>query len=304
MGHCAPTVMQTILDAEHDREDWPVRLVAGLPGGIGNTGHECGGITAPLLALGRRSGSPAPGGELPELFYQGEWLCQRFLRCNGTLYCSQIRRGWRVPLPCIPVIRRSPELAAAALAAPVREAITSERERAYGRLYNHLAGAGFHCAWAVFQQLGGAVPQPAGLPSAVSAFTGGTLFKGLTCSALAAGVMALGLRLGEIENSPRRVLVMILTMAAGGDAFADDLNHFNRMMNLGNRLGSWFASEFGSTQCREITLCDFSSTAGVLQYIDTVRLSRCRAIAEAVAGQVLGILESVRNDERSGVSNP
>jgi hypothetical protein len=54
MGHCAPTVMQTMLDASDIEADWLVLLVAGLPGGIGNTGGECGGLTAPLALMGLR----------------------------------------------------------------------------------------------------------------------------------------------------------------------------------------------------------------------------------------------------------
>ena len=52
--------------------------------------------------------------------------------------------------------------------------------------------------------------------------------------------MALGVVRGEIERSRLRVLRMIGTMAAGGNAFADDLNKF-------------FADEPGSeiVQCRE-----------------------------------------------------
>jgi hypothetical protein len=38
MGHCAPTVMQTLLDASDSEAEWLVKLTAGLPGGIGNTG--------------------------------------------------------------------------------------------------------------------------------------------------------------------------------------------------------------------------------------------------------------------------
>lgn len=36
MGHCAPTVMQTVLDLTGVKSDRLVRLSAGLPGGIGN----------------------------------------------------------------------------------------------------------------------------------------------------------------------------------------------------------------------------------------------------------------------------
>jgi hypothetical protein len=51
MGHCAPAVMQTLLDVSDTEAEWLVKLTAGLPGGIGNTGQECGGVTAPLLLL-------------------------------------------------------------------------------------------------------------------------------------------------------------------------------------------------------------------------------------------------------------
>ena len=54
MGHCAPTVMQTLLDAAHIDAPGLVRACGGLPGGIGNTGEECGGVTAPLMLLGLR----------------------------------------------------------------------------------------------------------------------------------------------------------------------------------------------------------------------------------------------------------
>ena len=95
------------------------------------------------------------------------------------------------------------------------------------------------------------------------------VFSGLTCSALTAGVMALGLALGEIENSRLRVLRMIGTMAVGGQAFADERNQFNKIMNLGHRLAQWFAAEFGSTQCRALTRCDFSAPLDVERYIES-----------------------------------
>jgi hypothetical protein len=49
MGHCAPAVMQTIIDLGNSKEQWLVRMTAGLPGGIGSSGFECGGITSPLI---------------------------------------------------------------------------------------------------------------------------------------------------------------------------------------------------------------------------------------------------------------
>src|SRR5690242_4957697 len=61
-GHCAPTIMRTLLEATGADAPRLVQLAAGLPG-IGNTGNECGGITAPLVVLGlRHARDPADGG--------------------------------------------------------------------------------------------------------------------------------------------------------------------------------------------------------------------------------------------------
>jgi hypothetical protein len=46
-------------------------------------------------------------------------------------------------------------------------------------------------------------------------------------------------------------------MAVRGDAFADDVNKFNRTMNLGHQLATWFTGAIGSTRCRGIMGCDF-----------------------------------------------
>jgi hypothetical protein len=104
--------------------------------------------------------------------------------------------------------------------------------------------------------------------------------------------MAIGLKTGEIENSPPRVIRMIAMMAFGGNAFDDSVNKFNKPMNTGYRISKWFRTEFGSTQCREITQCDFSSTAGVGKYVESGCVSRCRTIAEKVAEKVQEVLKS------------
>lgn len=205
MGHCAPTVMQTLLDGSDTNAPWLVKLTAGLPGGIGNTGGECGGVTAPL----------------------------------------------------------------------------------------------FHRARAVFLHLDHAIPVDQQVLAAASAFMGGTIFAGMTCSALTARVMALGLAVGKVENSRPRVLRMIATMAVGGDAFADKINAFNRTMSLGHRLSQWFAAEFGSTQCRAITRCDFSSLDDVSRYVDGGGTARCVALAERVAQRVQDMVASAQAAEDS-----
>jgi hypothetical protein len=140
---------------------------------------------------------------------------------------------------------------------------------------------------------------------AVSAFMGGTLFMGLTCSAFTAGVMGVGIRSGEIENRPMRVAQLLARMTFGGDAFDESINRFNRTMNAGHRMSKWFASEFGSTQCRAITGCDFAAAEGVQRYIDAGYVTRCEQIAERVAERVeetLAELGAVA--PRSGVREP
>src|SRR5512139_3102639 len=101
MGHCAPTVMQTILDNSSTEKEWLVRLSAGMPGGIGNTGFECGGVTSPLVLLGIRFGLDQEGGDLPVIFDKGHTLCQHFLTCHKTFRCKEIRGKDRFPRHCL-----------------------------------------------------------------------------------------------------------------------------------------------------------------------------------------------------------
>ncbi|HEY7446305.1 MAG TPA: hypothetical protein VH701_28040 [Vicinamibacterales bacterium] len=58
----------------------------------------------------------------------------------------------------------------------------------------------------------------AALADAVSGVISGTVFTGRTCSALTAGVVALGAVLGTLERSRLRVLRMIFQLAVSGDA--------------------------------------------------------------------------------------
>ena len=291
MGHCAPTVMQTVLDSAHTEQEWLVKLTAGMPGGIANTGFECGGVTSPLVLLGLRYRLDHVVQGLPLIFYKGYDLCNRFSNCHKTLMCGEIRGKDRLPLRCIPVIQHSPELLVEATANDSTGAIPEVKREAYGRLYAHLAEKRFHCSQEVFKNLDGMIPVSQELLDATSGFLGGTLFQSRTCSAFTAGVMAVGLKTGEIENSPPRVIRMIAMMAFGGNAFGDSINKFNKPMNTGYRISKWFRKEFGSTQCQEITQCDFSSTDGVGKYVESGCVTRCRTIAEKVAEKVQRVLE-------------
>jgi C_GCAxxG_C_C family probable redox protein len=112
MGHCAPSIMQAMLDVSETDAQWLVRLTAGLPGGIGNTGAECGGLTAPIVFLGLSHGQETAVQDLPVVIHKGHDLLRRFLGCQGTTACREIRGQARVPLRCIGVVRRAPVLCA------------------------------------------------------------------------------------------------------------------------------------------------------------------------------------------------
>jgi len=290
MGHCAPTVMQTLLDLGHTKEEWLVRMTAGLPGGIGNTGFECGGITSPLIQLGLEHGLNAKHDGLPAVIYAGHDYLHRFQKCNNSLLCKEILGDRRVPLPCIKVARHAPELYIQTDCKNNSETISGETREAFHLLYSHMSANSFHCAHAVLKHLSNTIPVTQELLDGTSGFIGGTVFKGLTCSAFTAGLMAVGLKLGEIEDSYLRVFRMLATMIAGGNALADHMNKFNRLLNIGHRMSKWFTKEFGSTLCREVTQCDFSSLGDVHRYIEKGSVTNCKIIAEKVAMQAERII--------------
>ena len=293
MGHCAPTVMQTLLDVSGAQKEWLVKLSAGMPGGIGNTGFECGALTSPLVMMGLRYGLHTMDRDLPVIFDRGHALCQHFVACHKTLMCRQIRKDDRFPKRCIRPVLLSPQLAAASMGNNDRDVIPPATRESYSRIYSHWVEEHFHCAQTVLDRLGYSAPQHAELFNATSAFVGGTLLRGMTCSAFAAGVMVVGLQAGEIENSPPRVIRLLFRMTVGGKAFDEKINKFNRSMNTGYRLSKWFVKEFGSTQCQAITGCDFSNMADVERYIQNNAVTRCRLIAEKVSDKVRETLENL-----------
>ena len=215
MGHCAPTAMQTILDVSSTDKEWLVRLSAGMPGGIGNTGHECGAVTSPLAVMGTQHGLREVDRGLPVIFDRGHALCRDFVACHQTLQCREIRTKDGFPRQCIGPVLRSAELWRGALDDDRSDAIPEGTRAGYSRLYSHFVENEFHCAQAVLGHLGYSPAEHRELFDATSAFMGGTLFMGRTCSAFTAGVMAIGLKDGEIENSRLRVIRLLAIMTVG-----------------------------------------------------------------------------------------
>jgi hypothetical protein len=263
-----------------------VKAAGGLPGGIGNTGEECGGVTGALMGLGLRHARDPLVDGLPPLVYMGHDYMRRFVASHGSLRCRDILRPSGLSLPCIDVMLRSPGRCQTTACDGCTSAITGERREAFQMLQGHLTDARFHCAHAVLEQLRDCVPVDDPLLDASAGFVGGTVFSGRTCSALTAGVLALGAARGGIENSRLRVIRMIWLMAVNGDALGDRVNAFNQTLSMGNRLARWFRELFGSTLCVTLTGCDFSTTAGAREYMETGVVTRCRGMAGAVAGQV------------------
>jgi hypothetical protein len=290
MGHCAPAVMRTLLDLEDGKQEWLVQMTAGLPGGIGSTGHECGGVTSPLIRFGLEHGLRAGDYGLPWVIHAGHDYNRRFRQRHHSLLCKEILGKRRVPLPCIKVVCLAPEMYRQTDCEAGSEAISGGTRDAFLLLYSHLRANDFHCAHAVLKHLDDTIPASRELLDGTSGFIGGTAFNGLTCSAFSAGLMAVGLKLGEIEGSYLRVMRMLAIMIAGGNALADHLNKFNRLVNIGQWLAQWFRGEFGSTLCREIVQSDFTSIGNVQGYIEKGSVTSCKIIAEKVARQAERII--------------
>ena len=142
MGHCAPSIMQAMLDVSETDAQWLVKLTAGLPGGIGNTGGECGGVTAPLVLLGLRYGQEKTVQGLPVVVYKGHDVLRRFTACQGTTACREIRGEARVPVRCIGVVRQAPVLCAECIGADCTAAISASAAGSVRSPLRALARAG------------------------------------------------------------------------------------------------------------------------------------------------------------------
>lgn len=206
-----------------------------------------------------------------------------------TPFCAEIRGEKMRLLPCIKAVLDSPSIYEAASSDALPEELNEEQREANRSLVSELGRRGFHCARSVVDRLPDINAEFPELRAGMSGFLGGTACLGMTCSALAAGIMIAGRRLGEIENNYLRVFRMIVLFKIGGDAFADRVNAFNPMMNLGNRMAQWFESEFGSLKCREITGADFSAPSGIRRFLDQ-NAAACEMITAKVAAKVREVL--------------
>jgi len=289
-GHCAPAIMSTLVEnAGFAGERW-IKLTAGLPGGIGNFGSECGGVTASVLFLGMEYGDDILGEKIPRIITVGEEYLERFRKVHGAIDCREIRKPGSGIRPCLKAICLSPGM----LMNLMKETIVEEggeKPEAYRMLLSSLRSSGFHCVHSVLRELDDIIEVDDDLLRASWGFLGGTLLQGMTCGALTAGVLAIGSKIGEIEDSYCRVLRMQRMKMSGGDMMREDLNKFNRAINVSHGLVLWFEGEFGSTRCRDLVHTDFSSPREVSRFVRG-GMGRCRERAHRVADRVRVLLNT------------
>ncbi len=293
MGHCAPAVMAALIADDDPGRDGAVLAASAMAGGIGNCGRECGALTSSILYLGDRYGiGPGPDG-VPTSIALSRQFVERFGRVHGGTTCNDIRRGGKNPLPCMRAMVSAPEIAADIIREAGSPATEESLSRPAARLLSSFGERGFHCAHAVLAGLSDTTPEFDRLWDMTYPFVGGIALSGTTCSAAAAGVMAIGLATGKIEDSKGRVFAMMARMISGGDMMDDTINNFNPAINRGQGFMEWFVGSYGTASCRELTDIDVADGTSVERYLSSGGIDRCIGIAGAVATKVREIIEKV-----------
>jgi C_GCAxxG_C_C family probable redox protein len=290
MGHCAPAVMAALVGDDDPGRDSAVLLASAMAGGIGNTGCECGALTSSILHLGERYGREAGPDGVPLSIALARRVIGRFGQVHGGLRCDEIRRGGTNPLPCMRAMVSAPEIMEEVIADSVAGGRDAVIEEGAGLLLSAFGARQFHCVHTVFSGLDGIVPECDRLKDMTYPFVGGLALSGGTCSAAAAGVLAIGLATGRIENSYGRVMAMMMRMFYGGDMMRDDVNHFNAAINRGQVLMEWFADAYGASACAGLTGIAIGRPETVERYVSGGGVGRCEAIAAAVAGKTREII--------------
>jgi len=309
MGHCAPTVMRTLQELQGLENESVLRATAGLPGGIGWLGAECGCITSAVMMMGLKYGEDvlSDGNEaIPRIIPIGQRYLNRFRPSYGGVDCREIakidynekeivkKHISGAFLRCFKAICGGPALLMNIMEEDfnaVPPDMDSETVKAQGKLLKLFRDRQFHCSQSVLHELDESIEGDENILRASWGFLGGTLLQGMTCGALTAGVLSIGLRFGEIEDSYRRVMRWTLQLFIYGDIKREDLNKFNRAINISQELVMWFKEEFGNTQCHDLTKTDFNTGEGVDRYISEQKLDDCRVVVKKTAERVHEIIK-------------
>jgi len=286
MGHCAPTVMKTLLDINGIRDTSLVTYSGGLAGGIAGPGMECGVLTAPLMYMGFRNENLSGLPEQLKIISIAQSYINEFNRLNGSSVCINIRKGGM----------ESCKEAVCSFYKPFIEAgsnpliFPDETLESYSLLLEAFYKRKFHCSHNVFNNLKDKTHITKELLDASWLFTGGISLLNRTCDALTAGVMAISSATAKIEKSYFRVARMNrLFREENNEAMNNEINNFNKAINYSQELGLWFRKEFGSTTCYDICGLNFSRIKDAEQYISGNCMDRCERIAQKVAEKVNAI---------------
>ncbi len=283
MGHCAPSVMQTLLDINNVQNNNLVLYAGAMAGGIAGSGTECGALTAPLMFMGFQNNNFTEVSEKLNLASKAQSYVNEFTAFNGSCICSKIRQGG-MPA-CMKAVHSFYKPFSKALSSPA--VLSDEATESYSLLLKAFGENNFHCAHNVLKVLNSNFLITNELLYSSQIFIGGIALLNRTCDALTAGVMALSSLTARIENSYSRVAKMNrLLRNKSNEAMNEDINNFNRSINLAEELGIWFRNEFGSVNCYDIWRLDFSKTRDAESYVSGQCMIQCRYIANRVAQKV------------------
>lgn len=283
MGHCAPSVMQTLLEINGVQNTNMVLYAGGMAGGIAGPGMECGVLTAPLMFMGYQNPYLAGVSEKLDVITNAQSYINEFAAFNGSCICGKIRQGGMSA--CMKTIRNFHKPFSKAVKSPDR--LSDEGKESYSLLLKAYDENKFHCAHHVLNNLNSKFQVTKELLDSSWVFIGGIALLNRTCGALAAGVMALSAVTAKVENSYSRVARMNrLLKQESNVALSEEINNFNRSIILSDELGSWFRNEFSSATCYDIWGYNFSRVKDAKSYLSGHCMNHCTDIAKKVAQKV------------------
>jgi len=255
MGHCAPGIMQTLLDINDIQNTNMVLYAGGMAGGIAGSAMECGALTAPLMFIGFQNDNLTSIPEKLDVIGKAQSYVNEFVAFSGSSFCGKIRQDGMQE--CRKVMSNFNKPFSKALSKPAR--LSDEAKESYSLLLKEFDDNKFHCAHNVFSNLNSNFLITKELLDSSWIFIGGITLLNRTCGALAGGVLALSSATSKIENSYSRVARMNrLLRHEDNEAMNEEINNFNRAINYSEELGTWFRNEFGSTSCHDIWGYNFS----------------------------------------------
>ncbi len=283
MGHCAPSIMQTLLDINDIQNKNMVLYSGAMAGGIAGANTECGALTAPLMFMGFQKRDLAEIPEKLDIISKAQSYLNEFNTYNGSSVCDRIRyEGMHA---CRRAMYNFYEPFINSISTPTR--FPDETKTSYSLLLKTFEKNKFHCAHNVLNNVKDKIPVTKEMLDSAWLFIGGIAMLNRTCGALTAGVIALSSVTAKIERSYQRVAKMNrLLRQENNNAMKEDINNFNKSINYSEELGKWFRNEFGSTSCRDIWAYDFSRIKDAESYISGQCIRQCCYIAEKVVRQV------------------